>query len=87
MAETKELLTDIFNKDHLSMSRIYGARCETFYQSCFPINGELLLRNAPAGHHGSRSYHRGLDICLHENSYHDSLQACLIIKCACSESW
>ena len=72
------------------MSRISiknGARCETFYQSCFnlPINGQLLLRNAPAVNHGSCIYHRGLDICLHENSYHVSLQAGLRGKEGVSE--
>ena len=27
------------------------------------------------------------DICFDEHNYHDSLRACLIVRCACSESW
>ena len=29
----------------------------------------------------------GLDICFGEYNYHDSLQACLIVRCTCRESW
>jgi len=38
------------------------------------VNGQLLIRDVPAGNHGSCIHHLGLDIYFDEYNYLDSLQ-------------
>ena len=54
---------------------------------CVAVSGQFFLRDAHARNHGSCIYQRGLDMCFDENNYNDFLQACLIERCAYSESW